>query len=98
MQSRLCMFFVTVTSRASSCVFASGGGGGNKDDIAVVSKFLHTFNPFIPSYYREKVRFHHSTKNVVQNIYLERTYTVKKVNNFPVSSGDVTNQTLPGRE
>ncbi len=27
-----------------------------------------------------------------------RTYTVKKVNDFPVPSRDVTNQTLPGRE
>jgi hypothetical protein len=28
----------------------------------------------------------------------EGQYTVKKVNNFPVPSLDVTNQTLPGRE
>jgi hypothetical protein len=27
-----------------------------------------------------------------------RTYTVKKVSDFPVPSRDVTNQTLPGRE
>jgi NhaP-type Na+/H+ or K+/H+ antiporter len=31
-------------------------------------------------------------------MYILHVYTVKKVNDFPVPSRDVTNQTLPGRK